>query len=193
MIYFTSDLHFGHANIIKYCDRPFDNTDEMAKALIGNWNSVVDHEDTVFVLGDFAMGDREANVPLARHLNGKKILVAGNHDHCWRGLVPKKGQDFVDWWRQFFLDNGFTAVLDHVDLYFGEHDLKLTLNHFPFTGDSYDEDRYKRWRPVDDGQWVIHGHIHDLWRVNGRMINVGCDVWDFTPVPMETILELIER
>lgn len=191
MIYLTSDLHFGHKNIIKFCDRPFPDVPTMNEMLIANWNSVVGPDDTVIILGDFAMGDRKENVPYAKRLMGKKILVTGNHDHCWPGLVSTKGQEHVDRWRQFYLDNGFDAVLDHADFYYGDFDLRLSLNHFPFEGDSHDEDRFNQYRPVDDGQWIVHGHVHGAWKIRGRQINVGCDVWDYHPVPMEKILELI--
>ena len=74
MIYFTSDTHFGHANIIKYCKRPFANVDEMNIALVAAWNAKVKPEDTVYHLGDVTF-KRLDMVPL---LNGTKILIRGN-------------------------------------------------------------------------------------------------------------------
>jgi calcineurin-like phosphoesterase family protein len=76
-IWVTSDTHFGHANIIKYANRPFKNVQEMDQALIDNWNRVVGHQDSVFFLGDFAMGDPWGYI---RRLNGSKTFILGNHD-----------------------------------------------------------------------------------------------------------------
>ena len=53
---YISDLHFGHANIIRFDGRPFKNTDEMEETLVDNWNSVTQPEDTVYILGDFCWG-----------------------------------------------------------------------------------------------------------------------------------------
>ena len=82
-IFYTSDTHFGHANIIRYCERPFASADEMDEALIRNWNAVVSPDDTVWHLGDFAFPrklgrDRLAEIFAA--LNGTKHLIQGNHD-----------------------------------------------------------------------------------------------------------------
>ena len=77
MIYFTADLHFNHANIIKFCKRPFHNAQHMNETLINNWNSVVKPIDTVYVLGDFAMGDPG---PYLDRLYGSIFLVPGDHD-----------------------------------------------------------------------------------------------------------------
>ena len=78
MIYFTSDSHFSHANILKYCNRPFTDVHHMNTVLTNNWNSIIDQNDTVYFLGDFAM----SNYPekYFDRLNGKKHLVVGNHD-----------------------------------------------------------------------------------------------------------------
>jgi calcineurin-like phosphoesterase family protein len=77
MIYFTADLHFGHSNIIKYCKRPFECVGEMNEILIKNWNSVVKPTDTVYVPGDFAMGDPK---PYLEWLSGEIYLIPGDHD-----------------------------------------------------------------------------------------------------------------
>ena len=76
-IFFTSDTHFGHANIIKYAHRPYTDVDEMNKALIDNWNSVVKPNDIVFHLGDFMFGNINRFWEYRSRLNGKIYLVHG--------------------------------------------------------------------------------------------------------------------
>jgi calcineurin-like phosphoesterase family protein len=80
MDYFISDLHLNHRNIIKYCNRPFNNVEEMNKTLILNWNNTVKKEDRVFFLGDFCLGGKEAINEFSRQLNGKIIMIKGNHE-----------------------------------------------------------------------------------------------------------------
>jgi len=96
MVYLISDLHLNHANIIKYCDRPFRDVAEMNAALIGNWNRVVKEDDTVFFLGDLAFG----RDPLSwlEELNGHIALIKGGHDrfNARRSLVlHSKGVDLL--------------------------------------------------------------------------------------------------
>lgn len=80
MIYYTSDTHFNHANIIRYCNRPFKSVNGMNHEMIKRWNEVVNPEDTVFHLGDFAMGMYSVWPNFCQALNGRKILILGNHD-----------------------------------------------------------------------------------------------------------------
>jgi len=77
MIWFSADQHFNHKNVIKYCDRPFDNVEQMNNVLVNNWNEVVKGNDTVYVLGDFAWRNPK---PFIERLKGNKIFVAGGHD-----------------------------------------------------------------------------------------------------------------
>ena len=77
-IFFTSDLHFSHANIIKYCQRPFDSVAEMNDALIENWNARVQHDDIVYVLGDMFFCDVSAARGIMHRLHGMKRLVLGS-------------------------------------------------------------------------------------------------------------------
>ena len=95
MIFVTADLHLDHKNIIKYCTRPFTSVDEMNLTLLANWNSIVKKNDTVFVVGDFAM--KNAKYWLAK-LNGKKFIIQGNHDklaNFKRSELIYKGEKFL--------------------------------------------------------------------------------------------------
>jgi len=78
--YIISDLHLDHANIIEYCDRPFEDAQEMNETLVENWNNTVDTDDTVFYLGDLAMWGPDAAENWAEELNGNILFIRGNHD-----------------------------------------------------------------------------------------------------------------
>ena len=95
--WFTSDLHFGHVNIIQYSGRPFTDVDQMNTSLIDRWNALVQPGDDVWVLGDVAMGHIADTLPLVGRLAGYKRLLAGNHDRCWDGLGsrPPSGRSAI--------------------------------------------------------------------------------------------------
>ena len=78
--FFTSDTHFNHANIIKFCNRPFKDVEQMNEVMIANWNSVIGKDDTVFHLGDFCLGGAAEWTKILDRLNGKIYLIMGNHD-----------------------------------------------------------------------------------------------------------------
>lgn len=182
--WFTSDTHFGHKNIIKYCDRPFTGVDHMNRELINRWNAVVEPEDTVYHLGDACMGSISDTLPLIGELNGFKILVPGNHDRVFSGESQARRERFWPLYEEVF----HRITEEQTALYHPE----AVLCHFPYQGDSHDADRYDAQRPKDDGYWLIHGHVHEKWKVNGRQINVGVDVWDFEPVPLDSVLSIIQ-
>ncbi|HZJ06438.1 MAG TPA: hypothetical protein VFD59_13325 [Nocardioidaceae bacterium] len=181
--YFTADLHLGHRNIIDYSGRPFRDADQMDGALIERWNSTVAPQDEVIVLGDFAMGRIKETLPIAGVLNGRKVLLVGNHDRCWHG--HKKGVDAAS---DRYLDAGFDEIWQgSVEL--GVGGTRVVACHFPYRGDSYDHDRYVSHRPADAGAWLLHGHVHERWKVRERMINAGVDVWDYAPVAERALAE----
>jgi calcineurin-like phosphoesterase family protein len=185
--WFTADLHFGHVNIIRYTGRPFADTDEMNRALITRWNDCVRGNDTVWVLGDVALGKIDDSLRLIRELSGRKLLLAGNHDRCWAGNGPRAKE-----WTKRYLDAGFAEIHQGaIDMTVGDH--RVLASHFPYRGDSQDEDRFLGERPADDGRWLVHGHVHEQWRQNGNMINVGVDAWDCRPVDEATLARLIDR
>lgn len=85
-IFLTSDLHFSHANIIKYAQRPFQDVEHMNESLIANWNAKVSQGDSVYVLGDFCFSPFPE--PIFRRLAGQKFLIKGNHDRRETTLLP---------------------------------------------------------------------------------------------------------
>ncbi len=187
-VWFTADLHLGHANIIGYCDRPFADTAAMNDEIVRRWNDTVAPGDTVWVLGDVALGQIDRTLALVDGLAGHKLLVAGNHDRCWAGNGRR-----AQAWTKRYVDAGFEEVhqgevmvgiggigIDGTGI--DGTGIAATACHFPYRGDSHDEDRYLDHRPVDRGGWLLHGHVHDRWRQRGRMINVGVDAWDYRPV-----------
>ncbi len=86
MIFFTADTHFGHANILKLCNRPFNTIEEMNETMICKWNSRVSGNDTVYIVGDMFFRCSDAETILKR-LKGKKRLIIGNHDSSWVNKV----------------------------------------------------------------------------------------------------------
>lgn len=121
MQYLISDTHFNHTNVIKYCNRPFVNTEEMNNYLIKQWNSVVKDDDTVYFLGDFCLGNRQTVIELGKQLNGHKILIMGNHDR-----VTKTA----------FIDAGFEEVYKKPTVFkFGNSE--LLLSHAPVYDTDY--------------------------------------------------------
>lgn len=176
--WFTSDHHFGHAKIIVYCDRPFDSVEQMNEELVDNWNELVKSTDTVYYLGDFSL-KTSAMEQYAPRLNGRKILVAGNHDGCHPcNHDGKLGQ--------------LSLYKKHFDEVHEELEWNgLLLHHMPYH-DAVDH-RYPEYRPIDDGRILLHGHVHQRWTTSGRQINVGVDVWDYLPVHEDQILELVNK
>lgn len=167
-VHFLSDTHFFHTNIIKYCSRPFTDSDEMNAEMVKRWNTVVAPDDIVIHGGDLTAGlglRRDELRDLIRSLNGTKVLVRGNHDHQ------------TDEW---YLESGMHRVYDSVN--FGG----VLLVHYPLhdaLSRGFDE---SSWGVVEH---VVHGHVH---AVNApefeNHYNVAADRHDFTPVPLEKVV-----
>jgi calcineurin-like phosphoesterase family protein len=92
-----------------------------------------------------------------------------------------------------YYDAGFRWVGLEDYLAMTDHPFEtLKLHHLPYTGDHHDsEERYREYRPKDNGLWLLHGHVHTTWKFKDRMINVGVDQWDFTPVSLDQIKAVI--
>lgn len=173
MIWFTADTHFWHKRVIEYCERPWSSVEAMNEGLIDRWNEVVKPDDTVYVLGDFAFCGTTEIKRISSRLIGKKHIVLGNHD--WK--YPRRR------WLEFGF---YSAELSHQNALF-------SMSHFPYkgSGDHTAENRFELNRLEDDGKWLLHGHIHRLWRIKGKMLNVGVDRNNYYPISIDEILREI--
>lgn len=167
--YITSDTHFNHSNIIKYCNRPFHDIYEMNQAIIDRWNSIVNDNDIVYHLGDFAF-IRKDNLELSYaqqlrqqirefvdRLNGKIILIKGNHDTLSNFQAEECG--FFEYYQK--------------PVYVGDY----ILTHVP------QED-------VPSDLINVHGHIHNTYLEQFQKpwyYNVSCDLHDFKPIRLDEL------
>lgn len=181
--WFTSDHHFGHKNIIRLCSRPFADLDEMHRTLINNWNRDIRPEDLVYIVGDLSFMQLSETRKLLKRLNGKKILIQGNHDKA--KYIPK--EDFIEivTKKQITLKDGTNVLLCH-------YPYKGTKEEIEHAAKNKYELRYQDRRPEDKGMWLIHGHVHGHWKIKRRMINVSVEVWDYSPVSEDKIIETLK-
>lgn len=141
----------------------------MNSSLIYRWNSIVAHDDIVYHLGDFAMGDKTLWAQVIARLQGRKVLVRGNHD---RSI-------------EFMRGIGFDEVYDNIIC--EVNGVKAWLNHYPL--ESHDARDLKR--PPAPGSYDIAlcGHVHQSFKVKGGVVNVGVDVWNYRPVTLQEVIE----
>jgi calcineurin-like phosphoesterase family protein len=191
MRFFTSDTHFGHKNIIKYCERPFADFEEMDEAIVENWNNVVGDTDVIYHLGDLALGPSERWNDILTSLNGYKIFVVGNHDRIFAG---EKERQRLKWDEKYH--EWFDEVYDNYEGLTLADGTVVNLSHFPYEADHMDESRYMAYRLEDKGVPLIHGHTH-LDQIISRskagtlQIHVGQDAFDYTPVSEDQVITLI--
>lgn len=177
MEYVISDLHFNSENIIKYCNRPFNNAEDAVNQMITNWNNVVRPEDTVYVLGDFIMGQPEQVPGILTKLNGHIVLVRGNHDTK----------------RKLAIYAQYPEKIEVHDIFYKEFGgLWMVMCHFPMTDDGFLD------MVVQDNSEVVvlHGHVHDknpFFNEKNHVFNVSADVVNFTPVPLSRIHGMVKE
>lgn len=201
MRWWSSDAHFSHANIINFCDRPYSDVNQMNTDLVNRINARVQPEDELWLLGDIAMGDISSSLPgnLGRIICPIH-LVAGNHDRC-HPSYGSKHERYTDFYKnapnvtQLTITNTTTVLANGIE---------VNVSHFPYAsvdarpsirrdGTQEMADKFLQWRPVDDGKWLLCGHVHEKWRQRGRIINVGIDAWGGVPINENQIIELINQ
>lgn len=176
-LFFTSDTHFDHGNIIKYVNRPFRSVAEMNQTMFKNWARTVGWEDEVYHLGDVALGRGRDSVASAvsvlKTLPGRKYLVPGNHD---------KHLDILE---EAFEILPCIAEIG-VQPFRKQKKLVFQLCHFPLLS----------WDKANKGAIHLHGHVHGraVWdKYVIRRIDVGVDAWGYAPVSAEKILARVAQ
>ena len=164
MDYFTADWHLNHINILRYCDRPFETVNAMNDEIIARINERVTNDDTLYVVGDAFMGSLQEAPGLLRRINGRKVLIKGNHDRS----IAK------------MLDVGFDEAYKTMTYTFPDNRV-AHLCHYPKPIDL-----------LNDYDIQIHGHLHSGERVNGKRVNVAVDLWDFYPVCVSDIMKELD-
>ncbi len=175
-IFFASDMHFGHANVINHDGRPFNDVEEMNERLIENWNHKVSKTDMVFYLGDLSFGKFEFTKNIVDQLNGKIHFILGNHDN--EKDIHKLGR--------------FESVSDYVNLSVLDEDnprkwQEIMMMHYPILS----------WDKSHHGSWSLHGHCHQSL-VTGmpeyykrRVLDMGCNGWEYEPVSYQEVKEIM--
>lgn len=188
-IWFASDYHFYHTNVIKFDKRPFlkdesigysdkSNLDiiRMNETLIMNWNNVVEPDDIVFYLGDFCWRGKGHTRELAHRLQGKIHFILGNHDKA--NIIQS-------------IDR-FEGVYDYGEIWVNDPSIKgsqqICISHYPALV----------WNRHHHGSWYLHGHSHQNLRKNHdyykrKVEDMGCNGWDYEPVSYQKLKEVMDK
>ncbi|MGH1334786.1 MAG: metallophosphoesterase family protein [Aureispira sp.] len=171
-IFFTSDHHFGHENIIKFCNRPFANVQEMNAVMIKRWNEKVKKRDTVYHLGDFGITYKENLQSILEQLHGKIYLIAGNHESA--AIQNRKR---FEWIKDYF-----ELKIKDPDCSNGVR--RIMLFHYAM----------RTWRGAGRGNWHLYGHSHGtLPDLEDKLcFDVGVDCHDFYPLSYEEIKSIMD-
>jgi calcineurin-like phosphoesterase family protein len=161
--FFTSDTHWYHKNIIRYCSRPFSSVEEMDEILIDRWNSKVSKGDKVFHLGDFAFGQKEDILKLTKILNGSITILEGNHDNI--------GQP-----------SNYGFAEKHKLLTAKINGTYITMCHYAM----------RTWERSQYDSWHIFGHSHGMLEAIGKSWDVGVDNNGFAPVEFEELKKIMD-
>jgi calcineurin-like phosphoesterase family protein len=172
--FFISDAHYGHANIIDYCSRPFRTVEEMDRTMIDQWNGVVTEEDEVFFVGDFSFCGAERSIEILNELRGTKHLILGNHDYI-RGKVKP------------FLKHHFASIESSRSLFIEPVGRTVNLCHYPSFGPKAP-------------QILVHGHSHNYrplvttyTTTRQLLVNVSVECVEYTPMSETLLAGIIDQ
>ncbi|WP_431806650.1 hypothetical protein [Microbacterium paraoxydans] len=156
----------------------------MNAVLVERWNALVRPDQVVLHLGDLALGPIEDSVGFTSLLNGRRLLVPGNHDRVSPATQSNRA---VERFRPLYEDAGWTILPEVIDG--SRHGNRLRASHYPYSGDATGFERHSAHRPADDGTPLLHGHTHvrDYGPHGPHEFHVGVDAFDFAPVQFELI------
>lgn len=169
-IWYTSDTHFGHENVISFCARPFRHAGHMDGVLLENMWKVVRPDDHLWILGDFAFGSKASDSTYVEQIfnqlpGAEQHLVIGNHDH------------------ETTLELPWTSASHLSELRDGPKSQRNTLCHYPMI----------TWNHARRGALQLFGHVHNNWHGSRNSVNVGVDVWNFMPATYDDIVRRAKK
>jgi calcineurin-like phosphoesterase family protein len=165
-LFFASDIHFFHKNVIKHDNRPFESVEEMNETIIRNWNSVVGEDDIVIYPGDMSFGDAQQTKDIVHRLNGIIYFILGNHD------IQK---DLVATGRFERIERSMMIRIKAPHIH--KEPVYIYVNHFPCLN----------WDKSVHGSLHVFGHCHGAYNnhphvLKHRMMDVGVNNFNYTPV-----------
>ena len=172
MIWFTSDTHFGHKNILKYTDRPFSSVEEMDEILIENWNNRIEKDDEVYHLGDVALCSPKKLREILARLNGKIYLIRGNHDKSAEAC-----RDRFEWIKDYY-------ELEISDPEGHKEKQLIVLFHYAM----------RVWQASHYGTYHLYGHSHGELPddPNALSFDVGVDCHNYAPINYDEIKSIMK-
>lgn len=194
--FFSSDLHIGHENVIKYDARPFRTLDEMHSAIISRFNATIPPGGLLYILGDVGLTSGTTIFDVLSKINCQKVLILGNHDKGMNAMYKA----------------GFDVVLNSATMYIAGQ--RVTMSHCPLRGvwrenvegmkgssegeNWHGESKQGRFTVADEGQFHLHGHIHSpnggkSERILGKQFDVGVVANKFRPVSISEIESWITK
>ncbi len=172
-IFFTSDHHFGHKNIIKFSERPFKDVQEMDEVLIQKWNEKITEEDEVYYLGDLGLCSSGKMKKILERLNGKKYLINGNHEKSAQNC-----SEHFEWIKDYH-----ELVIEDDEFPRGQQ--LLVLFHYSM----------REWNASHWGSYHLYGHSHGTLSddKNALSFDIGVDCHDFYPLSYEEVKEIMKK
>ena len=180
-LFFTSDTHFYHSNIIKYCDRPFAHSGDMNEELVRKWNEVIPPDGVVFHLGDVSLNARPNSLDKLLHsLNGTKYLIIGNHER--------------DALRKEYIRSQWEGIYDIAEIFINDVEVTykkqhIVMCHYPML----------TWNASHRGSWQLFGHVHGglsnkgIIKHSPAQMDVGVDTNNFYPYTYQQVKETITK
>ena len=177
-IWFSSDLHLNHTNILRYDNREFSTIKEHDETIINNWNKEVAPNGNVLFLGDFCFGDSSTAENYIKRLNGNIIFIKGNHEKPLCGYLTKNKLKWYDYLEIKVRDETLERKWQG-----------LCLFHYPIF----------EWNKGHHGSWHLHGHCHGNCEINKnntstkKMLDMGTNLWKYTPVSYRRIKSIMNK
>ena len=175
-IFVTSDLHFNHDKEFVYKPRGFNTVEEMNTAIINNWNSIIDNEDDIYVLGDLMLGDNEKGLECIKQLNGRLHIILGNHDTAVREQIYTEQCDNV-------IEVKYATIIKYRKYHF-------YLSHYPTMTANFDSDS------LHNCLINLYGHTHQKTNFYNEMpfiYHIGLDSHNNTPVLLDDAIEDMKK